>query len=84
MMSISPYALLQASKPQPPKSVTTQYDLFSMTQSDPPSDIPTPASIAKPAPSKPLPGPARTHYIRDIHTRHADASRSCLQHHGSL
>ena len=35
--SISPYALLQASKPRQPAVVTTAYDLFSAAQSAPPS-----------------------------------------------
>ena len=33
--SLSPYALLQASKPRQPKVVTTAYDLFSAAQSSP-------------------------------------------------
>ena len=33
--SLSPYALLQASKPRQPKVVTTAYDLFSAAQSTP-------------------------------------------------
>lgn len=86
--SLSPYALLQASKPRQPNAVTTAYDLFSAAQSSPPSaggipqergaEIPAavPATEAPvTAASMPLVPRSRTHYISDIKHRHSEALR---------
>ena len=83
-MFLSPYALLQASKPKPPKSITTQYDLFSLTQNNPNMDTPPEAKAPESAPPMPSPSFKRTHYIREIHTRHISANRCTRQHPGSL
>ena len=79
---ISPYALLNASRPKSPSSIITAYDLYSAVQGRPdvqpqPS---VPASTSKPVP-EPAPPAAfprlqgsRTHYIRDIGIRHSRAA----------
>lgn len=48
--SISPYALLQASKPKPAPTVTTAYDLYSAVQSSP-SAFPVSSHSSAPLPS---------------------------------
>ena len=83
--SISPYALLQASKPRGMPTVTTAYDCYSALQSCPP-----PAQQPEPAPhlrEEPVREPAqeasvmppmlrgRTHYIEQIRSRHSAAVR---------
>lgn len=101
--SISPYALLKASKPKPPAVIVTAYDLYSTAQSAAQPDMQPPpsAQIVQPAQSaqdaQPVPDPPatpvqahvpaartapapyistrRTHYIRDIETRHDAALR---------
>ena len=84
-MYTSPYALLLSCKPKPPKTVTTEYDLLSLAQNDPPTGMVPPKKIIEPAQSKPLPPPIkRTHYISEIHARHAGANRSARQQPGSL
>lgn len=90
-MTLSPYALLKAAKPKQPKSVTTQYDQFSLSQKNSsgtaPVDLehhPVNPGLSTPAvPPMPLP-PKRTHYISDIHARHTGASRVAHQQPGSL
>ncbi len=84
--SVSPYALLCASKPKPTPTTVTPYDLYSAVQSSPPPQMPpAPAPVyeeAPPAPPQPAPRtPAsmpmvaarRTHYIADIKSRHNTA-----------
>lgn len=46
--SISPYALLQASKPKPASTITTAYDLYCAVQSSPSA---YPSSSSAPLPS---------------------------------
>lgn len=79
--SISPYALLKASKPRPMPVMVTSYDLFSAVHNQAASPAPSPAPAAmqeavQPPTAKPLMTPsARTHYIADIHARHNMAVR---------
>ena len=98
--SISPYALLKASKPKPPAVIVTAYDLYSTAQSatQPEMQPPASAQIGQPVQdAQPVPNPPatpaqpsvpaarsapppyistrRTHYIRDIETRHDAALR---------
>ena len=82
--SISPYALLRASKPKPAPTVITPYDLYSAAQAHPyQPEQPAPPSAEPPvprhdyAPARPLPRipSGRTHYIADIHARHNQAMR---------
>lgn len=49
--SISPYALLRASKPKPAPVITTAYDLYSAVQSAPSSDS-FPAYPSQPVPPR--------------------------------
>ena len=85
--SISPYALLQASKPRPPKRITTDYDRFSLADKAAPSASPTPTTLSPAHPAQPMEAdplqafaPARrTHYIADIHARHSSAIRHAPQ-----
>ena len=82
--SISPYALLCASKPRQPRSVTTQYDVFSLSQANSASAVPASSPAGDPpaqrAPAQSLPEPnKRTHYIADIHARHSSAMRRTPQ-----
>lgn len=44
--TLSPYALLQASKPKPAPTITTAYDLYSAVQSAPPAANPAAAPNA--------------------------------------
>ena len=84
--SISPYALLCASKPKPAPTLVTAYDLYSQAQrrSDQTAaqSAPVPAAvqadmqIPPPAPRPHVFVPAgRTHYIADIKARHSAACR---------
>lgn len=76
---ISPYALLNASRPKSAASVVTPYDLYSAVQNAPePLSVPAVETAPEqPAPRSPavprLQGP-RTHYIRDIGMRHSSAA----------
>lgn len=78
---ISPYALLNASRPKSAASVVTPYDLYSAVQNAPePPPVPAapPETAPEPPASRPpavlrLQGP-RTHYIRDIGIRHNSAA----------
>lgn len=72
---ISPYALLNASRPKPAASVVTPYDLYSAVQNnaEPPAPISVPNPPAMPVPPR-LQG-RRTHYIREIGQRHNNAVR---------
>lgn len=88
LQSISPYALLCASKPKQPRSITTPYDLFSLSQTGGAPQSAPPQQEAAPAANMPARGqsepaalsPAkRTHYIADIHARHANAMRRAPQ-----
>lgn len=77
--SISPYALLSASKPKPPRSFTTPYDQFSLVHR--PSSEESTAYAALPADLNPQNRPMspqlsrKTHYIADIQARHTQAIR---------
>ena len=78
--SISPYALLCASKPQTPTSFTTPYDKRSAELSSAARDAES-ARLQLPAETEIHPSPAgasilqrRTHYISDIHARHSFAA----------
>lgn len=83
--SISPYALLQASKPKGIPTVTTAYDCYSALQSCPPSaqqEEPAPPpqeeAVREPvreASAMPLVPRSRTHYIEQIRSRHSAAAR---------
>ena len=83
-MSVSPYALLKASKPKPPQTMTTSYDLYSLLGEESNSDMPRQQQPA-PSPGQTAPDAAaqpaskRTHYIADIHARHTDAMRHARQ-----
>ena len=78
--SVSPYALLCASKPKSAPSIVTTYDLYSAAQQPTVHEkalSPTPADYAS-RKSQPLPyssasAPSRTHYIADIQRRHRQA-----------
>ena len=76
--SISPYALLCASKPKSAPSIVTTYDLYSAAQQPTVHEkapLPTPEDYAS-RKCQPLPdssAPSRTHYIADIQRRHRQA-----------
>lgn len=82
--SISPYALLQASRPKHAPTIVTAYDRYIAAQQSaagqyaaPPArddDTETPVRSAPPLPLR------RTHYIADIKTRHSAASLRAPQH----
>ena len=82
---ISPYALLQASKPKAVPTVTTAYDCYSALQSCPQQEqAAQPEPIAaqesareaeRQAASMPLVPRSRTHYIEQIRSRHSAAAR---------
>jgi len=81
-MTISPYELLRASKPQPPQSVVTPYDLYSRIQQKEPayrqdsiSPVPPPAPSERACSAAAAPAVRRTHYISDIHAKHSTADR---------
>ena len=83
--SISPYALLCASKPKPAPTIVTAYDLYSQAQhsreqaSAPEAPAPAVRAEGSAAQSAPRPIPSmpdrRTHYIADIKARHSAAVR---------
>ena len=74
---VSPYALLKASKPKPPASLVTSYDLYSVTQSSPaPADNHPNLLRFFDAPSSVSPPERKTHYIRNIGLRHNQALRN--------
>lgn len=78
---VSPYALLQASKPRPPHTMTTTYDLYSAAYAASPADAQALESRSIPAenPTRSssfrAPAPSQTHYISDIQKRHNAAIR---------
>ena len=83
--SLSPYALLRASRPKLPE--TSQYDLYSLSQMNSPLSAPSvqQESIAWESLPHTQAAPVRqTHYIADIHTRHASAMRRASQSSDSL
>lgn len=76
--SISPYALLRASKPQAPEVFTTAYDRFSAAQHQTSSQYPVEAMhhtvpFSEPQPDTNSAPIRRTHYIADIHAKHTCA-----------
>lgn len=86
--STSPYALLSASKPRSVPFITTAYDLYSMSQvheecsgalqpSSPPS-LPSDTHLSAANPV--YPQAKKTHYVKDIHTKHASATARTAQH----
>lgn len=84
--SISPYALLCASKPRPAPTVVTAYDLYSQAQQrweQVPAAVQADTPAAPPPPPPPASVPARrTHYIADIQSRHSAAlQRAPMQNH---
>ena len=82
--SISPYALLRASKPKTPEVFTTAYDRFSAAQQQASPPYPAEAirrtvPFSEPQPdTNPIPI-RRTHYIADIHAKHACAAKRTLK-----
>lgn len=92
--SVSPYALLKASKPKPVPTIVTPYDLYSSayaqhTDASPASDSPdltasdaphhqSPQRRVQAYPNDPS---RRTHYISDIHSRHNQAIRQSSRIH---
>lgn len=78
---VSPYALLQASKPRPPHTMTTTYDLYSAAYAAAPADAQARESRSIPTEKPPrfssvrVPTPSQTHYISDIQKRHNAAIR---------
>ena len=86
--SVSPYALLSASKPQRAPVSVTAYDLYSVSQRPvAESAVPhqsinqtytpqdTCISTVQPAYTQ----TKKTHYIPDIHTKHTSASTHTIQ-----
>ena len=82
--SLSPYALLCASKPKPVPTLVTPYDLYSITQfSASDAVLNSPSSFEPTSQNQPksdstrnslsYPPLKRTHYIADIHARHTAA-----------
>lgn len=88
--SISPYALLQASRPKPTPTLVTAYDLYSAAhaaaQSDPAPDPQPPqrTDTPSPIPAAQKPATRRTHYIADIKSRHNAAVRRAPLHNQPL
>lgn len=81
-MTISPYVLLKASIPKPAQTVTTTYDLYSLTNKSAVSDASfqhTPPTASIPLHADIPSSAKRTHYIADIHARHTDAMRQTRQ-----
>lgn len=87
--SISPYALLCASKPKHAPTVVTAYDLYSQAQQS--REQPVPANVPAPSaqetatalpPARPLSSvpSRRTHYIADIQSRHSAATQRTPMH----
>ena len=80
--SVSPYALLQASKPKSAPTVVTAYDHYSAMQSCPPPaqqavepPAEPPQEESRTSASMPLVPCGRTHYIEQIRSRHSAAVR---------
>ena len=75
---VSPYALLKASKPKPPASLVTSYDLYSVTQNSPPpsNSHPDPPQFFDARSTTVSPPERKTHYIRNIGLRHNQALRN--------
>lgn len=75
---ISPYALLNASRPKSSASVVTAYDLFSAVQGRADALVQPPVPAPAPEPAPPVLPPrlqgGRTHYIREIGLRHSSAA----------
>lgn len=90
--SVSPYALLSASKPKQMPSIASAYDLFSTAQNLTgalPSTQPLPEkhsdSHSCPAIQTGfLPSQRKTRYIADIHTRHTFAAKHTSMNTASL
>ncbi|MBR5302604.1 MAG: hypothetical protein IKU38_07195 [Clostridia bacterium] len=89
LQPLSPYALLCASKPKPTPTTTTEYDLMSLAHAGTAvsGSQPEAANSSLPAVNAPsvsvsaeAPLMKRTHYISDIHNRHANASKRAPQH----
>jgi len=86
-MTVSPYALLCASRPQPAPSVVTPYDLYSSVHQEHAAAMPAAAEppAAPSIPIQTLPAaPRKTHYIADIHARHSTAGKSARFTHDPL
>lgn len=83
LQSISPYALLCASKPKPAPVIVTPYDLYSreIQRQDSPNDEYAAQQPAPPLPMQPASAARRTHYIADIQSRHSAAIRSAAVQH---
>lgn len=89
--SVSPYALLCASRPKPAHTIVTTYDLYSQAQQrrEQSPETPAPAAVqagmpTEPSPPRPLSTVPvrRTHYIADIQSRHSAALRRApMQNH---
>lgn len=81
--TLSPYALLCASKPKPPATVVTPYDLFSASQQtnadtySHTSDALSAQTHEQSPPYKNFLPSEKTHYISDIHARHNKAAKHC-------
>ena len=77
----SPYALLCASKPKPPQTVTTEYDLYSLSLPAAADSLPLqePAVTMSMPTQSASPAAKRTHYIADIQARHTSAMRQASQ-----
>ena len=79
---ISPYALLNASRPKSPASVVTAYDLFSAVQGHAGAPVQPPVPAPTPEPAPPALSPrlqgSRTHYIREIGLRHSSAANRAV------
>lgn len=88
--SISPYMLLKLSKPKEPDVIVTEYDRYSAMQNVPSESAAIPEPAAAPEPPVPpkaaeppmppfYPPVRRTHYIKDIGTRHETALKSGIR-----
>ena len=83
LQSISPYALLCASKPKPAPVIVTPYDLYSREswRQERPDDESAAQPPAPPPPMQPTSLARRTHYIADIQSRHSAAIRNAAVQH---
>ena len=80
--SISPYTLLQQSKPKQPKQISTNYDQSYSGEENNQSPVLSNPSLKHVIESEasPVSSPVRrTHYIADIHARHSSAIRHAPQ-----
>lgn len=83
--SVSPYALLQASKPKSAPTVASAYDRYRAMQACPPPELQPvaaprashepPSQEARSPADMPLVPRSRTHYIEQIRSRHNAAAR---------